>query len=124
MSYINFKEKRWIIISTLREKIYKKLHPILDELVDLACSQIESIGIENNSDESTAFNMDTVLDQLDDYGKYKGILQLNNDKCESYIPVSVAKQILRGRGLGGVLGYLKENNEVVKDCSTCKNNVE
>ena len=60
-------------------------------------------------DESTAFDMDTVLDQLEDYGKYKGVLKLDNDNCENYIPVSVAKQIVRGGGLGGVLGYLKED---------------
>lgn len=49
-----------------------------------------------------------VLEQLEDYGKYKGVLQLNNDGCENYIPVSVAKKIVRGRGFGGVLGYLME----------------
>ena len=75
-------------------------------------------------DESTAFDMDMVLDQLEDYGKYKGVLKLNNDSCENYIPVSVAKQIVKSKGLGGVLGYMAENDEVVKDCSTCKYNVE
>lgn len=41
-----------------------------------------------------------VLDQLKDYGKYKGVLRIEKDgKCENYIPVSVAKQIVRGRGL-------------------------
>ena len=58
--------------------------------------------------EATAFDMDMVLDQLEDYGKYKGILKLDNDSCENYIPVSIAKQIVRGRGIGGVLGYLME----------------
>jgi len=75
-------------------------------------------------EQPTYFDMDTVLDQLEDCGKYKGILKLDNDSCENYISVSVAKQIVKGRGLGGVLGYLKENKEEVKDCSTCKNNVE
>ena len=59
-------------------------------------------------DELTAFDIDTVLDQLEDYGNYKGILKLDNDSCENYIPVSIAKQIVKGRGLGGVLGYLGE----------------
>ncbi|WP_099467853.1 hypothetical protein [Konateibacter massiliensis] len=68
--------------------------------------------------------MNMVLDQLGDYGKHKGILKGDYDKCEIYIPVSVAKQIIRGRGLGGVLGYLEDNNKKVNDCSTCKNNVE
>lgn len=51
-----------------------------------------------------AFNLDRVLEQLEDYSKYKGILCCEKDECENYIPVSVAKQIVRGRGLGGVLG--------------------
>lgn len=52
-----------------------------------------------------AFDLDRVLEQLEDYGKYKGILCCEKDKCENYIPVSVAKKIVQGRGLGGVLGY-------------------
>lgn len=39
-----------------------------------------------------AFDMGIVLDQLEDYGKYKGILRVEEDgKCENYIPVSAAK---------------------------------
>lgn len=72
----------------------------------------------------TAYDLDMVLEQLEDYGKYKGILRVEEEKCENYIPVSVARQIVRGKGLGGVLGYMKENKEVEKSCSTCKNNVE
>lgn len=49
------------------------------------------------------FDIDVVLDQLEDYGKYKGTLYCEENNCENYIPVSVAKQIVRGRGLGGVL---------------------
>lgn len=56
----------------------------------------------------TFFDMNTVLQQLEDYGKYKGVLYVEDDKCENYIPVSVAKQIVKGRGLGGVLGYMEE----------------
>lgn len=52
-----------------------------------------------------AFDISKVLEQLEEYGKYKGILRVEEDKCENYIPVSVAKQIVRSRGLGGVLGY-------------------
>lgn len=58
-----------------------------------------------------AFNLDRVLEQLEDYSKYKGILCCEKDECENYIPVSVAKQIVRDRGLGGVLGYLEGENE-------------
>ncbi len=53
-----------------------------------------------------AFDMDMVLDQLEDYGKYKGLLHCEGEGFENYIPVSVAKQIVKGRGLDGVLGYM------------------
>lgn len=54
----------------------------------------------------TDFDINVVLDQLEEYGKYKGVLMCDDEKCEHYIPVSVAKQIVRGKGLGGVLGYM------------------
>lgn len=53
-----------------------------------------------------AFDMDMVLDQLEDYGKYKGLLHCEGEGFENYIPVSVAKQIVKGRGVDGVLGYM------------------
>lgn len=65
--------------------------------------------IERAIDETPdAFDVDMVLDQLEDYGKYKGVLMCNGDKNENYIPVSAAKQIVKTGGLGGVLGYLEE----------------
>lgn len=56
----------------------------------------------------TAFDMDLVLEQLEDYGKFKGVLRCEGESFENYIPVSVAKQIVKGCGLGGVLGYIEE----------------
>lgn len=53
----------------------------------------------------TAFDLEIVIEQIEDYGKYKGILHCEDNHCENYIPVSVAKQIVQGRGLGGILGY-------------------
>lgn len=47
----------------------------------------------------SVFNIDLVLDQLEDYGKLKGIPHCEGGECENYIPVSVAKQIVRDRGL-------------------------
>ncbi len=55
------------------------------------------------------FDIDRVLEQLEDYGKYKGILRCEGEGFENYIPVSVAKLIVKERGLGGVLGYVEEN---------------
>lgn len=54
-----------------------------------------------------AIDLDRIQQQLEDYGKYKGILKCDDEKCEHYIPVSMAKRIVRGKGLGGVLGYLE-----------------
>lgn len=72
--------------------------------------------IEKAIDEvSVAFDVDMVLDQIEDYGKYKGVLMCNGDKNENYIPVSVAKQIVRARGLGWVLGYLEKEDCVNDD---------
>lgn len=60
----------------------------------------------------TAFDIDMVINQIEEYGKWKGILRIEEDeKCENYIPVSVTKQIVKSRGLGGVLGYMEEENE-------------
>ena len=57
-----------------------------------------------------AFDMDMVVDQLEDYGKYKGILKNKNGKCENYIPVSMAIKIVKAAGLNGVLGYLTKED--------------
>lgn len=56
------------------------------------------------------FDMDMVIDQLEDYGKYKGILKNENGKCENYIPVSMAVKIVKAAGLNGVLGYLTKED--------------
>ena len=58
-----------------------------------------------------AFDVDMVLDQLEDYGKYKGVMMCEGDNSDNYIPVSVAKQIVKAGGHGGVLGYLKEEEK-------------
>lgn len=55
-------------------------------------------------------DMKMVLKQLEDYGQYRGVLHVEDDKCENSIPVSVAKQIIKARGLGGILGYMESNN--------------
>ena len=59
--------------------------------------------------ESTEFDVEMILKQIEEYGKYKGILKCDNKRCERYLPVSVAKQIVRARGVGGICGYLEEN---------------
>ena len=91
----------------MREEVYDRLHPLLEHLVDVACDQIESIE-EDNSSVSKSFDIDNVLEQLEDYGKYKGLLRCEGEGFENYIPVSIAKQIVRGRGLCKALGYMEE----------------
>ena len=55
------------------------------------------------------FDIDMMLEQLEIYGKYEGILYSEGDKCENYIPVSIAKRIVKARGLGGIFGYTKDD---------------
>lgn len=85
-------------LPTIREEIYDRLHPLLEHLVDATCDQIESI--EDISSVAENFDIDKVLEQLEDYGKYKGIPHCDGENFENHIPVSIAKQIVRGRGLG------------------------
>ena len=93
-------------LPTIREEIYDRLHPLLEDLVDATCDQIESI--EDISSVAENFDIVKVLEQLEVYGKYKGVLRwCEGENFEKYIPVSVAKQIVKGRGLGGALGYLE-----------------
>lgn len=95
-------------MATMREEVYDKLHPLLEQLVDIVCGCIEELE-ECDQPELEQFNMERVLEQLEDYGKYKGILCIEKDgDCDNVIPVSIAKQIVKGRGLGGVLGYMEE----------------
>lgn len=95
-------------MATMREEVYDKLHPLLEQLVDIVCDRIEALE-ECDQPELEQFNMERVLEQFEDYGKYKGILCIEKDRdCDNFIPVSIAKQIVKGRGLGGVLGYMEE----------------
>lgn len=78
-----------------------------------------SIGVGYIDDlidkQPVAFDMDMVVDQLEDYGKYKGILKNENGKCENYIPVSIAVKIVKAAGLNGVLGYLTKEDYFKSD---------
>lgn len=65
--------------------------------------------IECINEQPTAFDINMVFEQLENYGKSKGVLYCEENGYENYIPVSVAKKIVRCRGLGGVLGYMEEN---------------
>ena len=80
-------------MSTMREEVYSRLHPILEELVDIACDNIESLEhkdipevllVEDFDDElfingksvcchENLYHYD-VLKALDDYGviSFKG----------------------------------------------------
>lgn len=57
-----------------------------------------------------AFDVGMVINQLEDYAKYKGLFRFEDDKCEHYIPISIAIQIVKAKGLGGVLGYLEDSS--------------
>lgn len=93
-----------------RDEVYDRLHSLLEqfvELVDITCDRIEELE-ECDSLELERFNMEKVLEQLEECGKYKGILHCEGEGFENYIPVSVAKKIVRARGLSEVLGHMEE----------------
>lgn len=85
----------------------------LQKEINSALSNVEQPSIECINrlidQQSVAFDMNMVVEQLKDYGKYKGVLRLENDKCENFIPVSIAVKIVESAGLGGVLGYMENN---------------
>ena len=47
-------------MATMREKVYSKLHPILEELVDIACDHIERLEIDEKN-----ISVDDVINVLD-----------------------------------------------------------
>ena len=49
-------------MATMREEIYKKLHPILDDLVDMTCEHIEKLDV--NEEEINIDNAINILDKL------------------------------------------------------------
>ena len=72
------------------------------------CFELVSPDEQQTEHDKEGFNMDMVIEQIEDYGKYKGILKCDDGMGEYYLPVSIAKLIVRARGMGGVLGYLEE----------------
>lgn len=79
-----------------------------DVFVKDSGTYIEKTLLEIIDTQPVACDLDMMLEQMEDYGKYKGIFRCEGKGFENYIPVSIAKQIVRGRGLGGVLGYMED----------------
>lgn len=48
----------------------------------------------------TAYDVDKVIEQLEDYGKHKGLLRItdNPTNCDNYVPVREVKKIVKGGG--------------------------
>ena len=49
-------------MATMREEIYEKLHPILDDLVDVTCEHIEKLDV--NEKEINIDDAISILDKL------------------------------------------------------------
>lgn len=103
VDFVNIKESEMEIVKDDNALTYYNMN------LHVEC---DGYGVAIDKDEKKK-NMDinNILNQLEDYGKFKGILHCEDNKCENYIPVSVAKQIVKCRGIGGVLGYMGEENE-------------
>lgn len=59
-------------------------------------------------DEPVAYDVDAVLDQLENCGNHRGVLKREDEKCESYIPVSLAIQIVKGQVRNNAFGYMRK----------------
>lgn len=101
VDFVNMKESEFEIVSDDNDLTYYNIN------LHVEC---DGYGVTTDKVEKTK-NMDinNILNQLEYYGKFKDILHYEDNKRENYIPVSVAKQIVRSRGLGGVLGYMEES---------------
>lgn len=56
----------------------------------------ESVSNTHSFNKHITFSISMILDQIEEYGKYQGILMCGTDgKCENYIPVSAAKRIVK-----------------------------
>lgn len=39
--------------------------------------------------------LEKILDEIEDYGKYKGVLKLEENGCDNWVPVREIKKIIR-----------------------------
>lgn len=39
--------------------------------------------------------LERILDEIEDYGKYKGVLKLEKNSCDNWLPVREIKRIIR-----------------------------
>lgn len=88
-----------------KKKLQKEINSALRNTEQPSVEYINNL-IEQ---QPVSFDMNMVIEQLKEYGKYKGVLRLEDDKCENLIPVSIAVEIVKSAGLGGILGYMEDN---------------
>lgn len=87
-------------MATMREEIYNKLHPILEELVDITCDHIEKIEVDQEN-----ISVDDVLNVLD---------RLKSTHPEQVIVVETPNGSVEVR-IGDTLIYEGLNGEIVID---------
>ena len=85
-----------------RQSVYDMLHGLggcdasdewsngWDKAIDTAIGELNEIP--------TAYDVDKVIEQLEDYGKYKGLLWITDNpaNCDNYVPVREVKKIVKG----------------------------
>lgn len=64
--------------------------------------------------------LEKVLDEIEDYGKYKGVLKLEENSCDNWVPVSEIKRIIRSH-MNDVENVIKKLEKIKTDnsCSSC-----
>ena len=82
-------------MATMREEIYEKLHPILEDLVNMTCEHIEKLDV--NEEEINIDNAINILDKLRlIYPEQKIIVETPNGSVELKIGDALIYEGMRG----------------------------
>lgn len=66
--------------------------------------------------------VEKIIDEIEDYGKYKGVLKLEKNSCDNWLPVREIKRIIRSHMNDGwilVEESLPKENEYVRVTIWC-----
>ena len=82
-------------MSTMREEVYEKLHPILEDLVDMTCEHIEKLDV--NEEEINIDDAISILDKLKSiHPEQKIIVETPNGSVELKIGDALIYESMRG----------------------------
>ena len=94
---------RLIDADELKKNIAKWLKPSSPDEREMVTVDDIAISVMIEIEEQpTAYDVDKVIEQLEDYGKYKSLLRITDNpaNCDNYVPVREVKKIVKGGGQG------------------------